>query len=80
MLAVGSYAGDLVVQGNGNRVTGAGPDQTIVEGGLSLMGDGNVLGGLRVIGASSVLGDENDVRGVVFDQPPEVLGDGNFVR
>jgi hypothetical protein len=80
LLAAGIYAGELVVQGNGNRVTGAGPDQTIIEGGLKIMGDGNVLGGLRVQGASQVLGNENDVRGVVFEQTPEMLGDDNLVR
>ena len=80
VLAAGIYEGDLLIQGNGNRVTGAGYDRTIVEGSLRIVGDANVVGLLRVRGQSGIVGDENDVRGVDFEAGVEIVGDENLAR
>jgi hypothetical protein len=79
VLAAGIYQGDLVIEGNGNRVTGAGRDGTIVEGALVVRGDANVIGLLRVRGPSRVEGDENDLRGVAFDGGVDVAGEEDLV-
>ncbi|MBI5500722.1 MAG: hypothetical protein HY907_10810 [Deltaproteobacteria bacterium] len=78
VLAAGIYEGDLLISGNGNRVTGAGYDRTIVEGSLRIVGDANVVGLLRVRGESGVAGDQNDIRGVAFDAGVQVVGEGNL--
>ena len=77
VLAAGIYEGDLLIQGNGNRITGAGYDRTVVEGSLRIVGDANVVGLLRVRGDSGIVGDENDVRGVAFDAGLDVVGEEN---
>ncbi|MBI5486407.1 MAG: hypothetical protein HY905_03655 [Deltaproteobacteria bacterium] len=80
VLAAGIYEGDLLIRGNGNRITGAGYDRTIIEGALRIVGDANVVGLLRVRGESGVVGDENDVRAVAFDAGVELVGEGNLSR
>lgn len=76
VLAAGLYRGDLVVEGNGNLVQGAGIDRTVVRGNLRIRGDANVVHSLRILGEASVEGEENDIRGVAFgesgarDAPP----------
>jgi hypothetical protein len=67
VLASGVYRGDLIVEGNGNVVSGMGTDQTVVRGRLIVRGDGNVVHSIRVLGPSLVEGEDNDVRGVVFE-------------
>ncbi len=67
VLASGVYRGDLIVEGNGNVVSGMGPDQTVVRGRLIVRGEGNVVHSIRVLGPSLVEGEDNDVRGVVFE-------------
>ncbi|NMC68847.1 MAG: hypothetical protein GYA57_02125 [Myxococcales bacterium] len=69
VIAAGVYRGDLVVEGNGNLVQGAGIDRTVVRGNLRIRGDANVVHSLRILGESSIEGEENDVRGVAFGEP-----------
>jgi len=68
VLAAGLYRGDLVIEGNGNLVQGAGTDRTLVRGDLRIRGDANVVHSLRILGESSIEGEENDVRGVAFGE------------
>ena len=66
VLASGVYRGDLIVEGNGNIVSGMGADQTVIRGRLIVRGEGNVVHSIRVLGPSVVEGEDNDVRGVDF--------------
>ena len=68
ILAAGLYRGDLVIEGNGNLVQGAGVDRTVVRGDLRIRGDANVVHSLRVLGEARIDGEENDVRGVAFGE------------
>ena len=79
VIAAGVYEGDLVIEGNGNNVAGAGHERTIVRGALLVRGDANVVHSIHVLEPSRIEGDENDVRGTVFEQGIEASGEANLL-
>ena len=73
-LAPGNYAGDLVVGGNHCSVEGAGVGKTIIEGGLSLSGNHNVVRDLSVKGAGKIGGNHNTAKKVEIAGGAQVTG------
>lgn len=79
-LAPGTYHGDLVVSGNHCVVEGAGVDQTVVDGNLSLDGNHNVVRGVTVNGNGKVSGNHNVARSVHVKGTVEATGNHSAIE
>jgi hypothetical protein len=61
-LAPGVYTGDLVIEGNRNRIYGIGIDRTVIRGRLVVRGSHNDISKMTVLGRVLIQGDFNDLK------------------
>lgn len=76
-IPAGTCDGDLIVSGNSNRVTGAGPGRTVVRGALILSGNGNAVSQLTVLSPSNISGNGNSATGTEFRAAVDMSGHDN---
>lgn len=73
----GYYQGDLLLEGTGLPKKGAGIGETVIDGHVTITGDGWTLTGMLIRGDVEIRGDDNDVSGCRIQGQVRATGERN---
>jgi hypothetical protein len=76
----GYYQGDLLLEGTGLEKKGAGIGETVIDGNVTIVGDGWRLTGMLIRGDVEIRGDDNDVSTCRIQGQVRATGERNHVE